>query len=107
MTALQTLSPWCLTPGPRAVLTVHNPPAVLLPPDKKEGLGKINGKCYAFYACINKSVISIGYYFHGPVTRINWLCLFCLSHARVGTFLIKKLFFAVLRAYFLGTLTQL
>ncbi len=74
---------------------------------KKSSLDKINGKLYAFYAWINKSVISVGYIYHEPVTRINWLGLFCLSHARVRTFLIKKLFFAVFRAYFLGTLTQL
>ena len=74
---------------------------------KKSSLDKINGKYYAFYAWVNKSVISVGYYFYWLVTRINWLGLFCLSHARVRTFLIKKLFFAVFRAYFLGTLAQL
>ena len=77
------------------------------PMAKKEGLDKINGKSYAFYAWINKSVISVSYIYYWSVTRINWLGLFCPSHARVGTFLIKKLFFAVFRAYFLGTLTQL
>tara|TARA_R110002050_G_scaffold22469_1_gene61273 strand:- start:28266 stop:28496 length:231 start_codon:yes stop_codon:yes gene_type:complete len=74
---------------------------------KKEGLDKINGKWYAFYTWINKSVISVSYYNYSPATRINWLVIFFLSHAHVGTFLIKKLFFAVFRAYFLGTLTQL
>ena len=76
-------------------------------PLKKPSLDKINGKYYAFYAWINKSVISVSYVYYRSVTRINWLGLFFLSHAHVGTFLIKKLFFAVFRAYFLGTLTQL
>ena len=76
-------------------------------PLKKPSLDKINGKRYVFYAWVNKSAISVSYIYYGPVARINWLGLFCPSHARVGTFLIKKLFFAVFPAYFLGTLMQL